>query len=106
MSASCIRIWMTACPLPLIARLRAEPDLCVGDNEPYAGHLPGDAIDRHALQPGRHNTLDRGAAGSDRPAAKTSQHWATRLAPLLEAALVDVDAVQDHLCPTRRPDHG
>ena len=42
---------------PLIARLQAEPDLCIGDNEPYAGHLPGDAIDRHALQPGRQNTL-------------------------------------------------
>ena len=41
----------------LIARLMAEPDLCVGDNEPYAGALPGDAIDRHALQQGRHNTL-------------------------------------------------
>jgi predicted N-formylglutamate amidohydrolase len=42
--------------LPLIARLRAETDLCVGDNEPYSGHLPGDAIDRHALATGRHNT--------------------------------------------------
>nr|MCU0907315.1 N-formylglutamate amidohydrolase [Paracoccaceae bacterium] len=40
---------------PLIARLRAEPDLCVGDNEPYSGHLPGDAIDIHALRPGRPN---------------------------------------------------
>ena len=33
----------------LIARLREEPDLCIGDNEPYAGHLPGDAIDRLSL---------------------------------------------------------
>ena len=41
----------------LIDRLQAEGDLCVGDNEPYAGYLPGDAIDRHALQWGRHNTL-------------------------------------------------
>jgi predicted N-formylglutamate amidohydrolase len=91
--------------LALLARLRAQPDLCVGDNEPYDGHLPGDAIDRHALQAGRHNTLvevrqDLIARPQDQSA------WATRLAPLLEAALVDVDAVQDHLCPTRRPDHG
>ena len=28
----------------LLARLCAQPDLCVGDNEPYDGHLPGDAI--------------------------------------------------------------
>jgi predicted N-formylglutamate amidohydrolase len=74
----------------LLCRLLAEPDLCVGDNEPYAGHLPGDAIDRHALQPGRHNTLielrqDLIAT----PAAQDS--WATRLASLLQAALVDVD---------------
>ncbi len=42
---------------PLIAALATDPTLCVGDNEPYAGHLPGDAIDRHALQTGRLNTL-------------------------------------------------
>ena len=42
---------------PLIARLQAVPGLCVGDNEPYAGYLPDDAIDRHALQMGRHNVL-------------------------------------------------
>ncbi len=42
---------------PLLAGLYAQPDLCVGDNEPYLGHLPGDAIDRHALQTGRLNTL-------------------------------------------------
>ncbi|MEZ5756005.1 MAG: N-formylglutamate amidohydrolase [Paracoccaceae bacterium] len=37
----------------LIEVLRGEADLCVGDNEPYSGHLPGDAIDRHALRQGR-----------------------------------------------------
>ena len=41
----------------LLARLALVPGLCVRDNEPYAGHLPGDSIDRHALQPRRHNTL-------------------------------------------------
>lgn len=70
----------------LIARLRAEPDLCVGDNEPYLGHLPGDAIDRHALTFGRPNTLieirhDLIRKPSDQAA------WADRLAPLLEEAL-------------------
>ena len=42
---------------PLIARLQAVPGLSVGDNEPYHGYLPGDAIDRHALQAGRLNVL-------------------------------------------------
>jgi predicted N-formylglutamate amidohydrolase len=74
----------------LLRRLQAEPDLCVGDNEPYAGHLPGDAIDRHALQPGRHNTLIE--LRQDLIATDAAQdRWAARLAPLLQAALVDVD---------------
>ncbi len=72
--------------LPLIAALAAVPGLCVGDNEPYAGHLPGDAIDRHALQPGRQNTLIevrndliRDAAGQD--------EWARLLARVLQTGL-------------------
>lgn len=70
----------------LIARLREEPDLCIGDNEPYAGHLPGDAIDRHALRPGRHNTLIelRNDLIAD-PAAQAA--WAARLAPVLSEVL-------------------
>lgn len=73
---------------PLLARLRAEPDLCVGENEPYSGHLPGDAIDRHALQSGRPNVLIE--LRHDLIATKAGQHtWADRLAPLLEAALAD-----------------
>ena len=73
----------------LLARLLAEADLCVGDNEPYAGHLPGDAVDRHALQAGRHNTLIelRNDLIAD---AGAQQQWATRLAPLLTSALEDV----------------
>jgi len=73
---------------PLIARLQAEPDLCVGDNEPYSGHLPGDAIDRHALQPGRHNTLIE--LRNDLIATPEAQQaWADRLAGVLTAALAD-----------------
>lgn len=76
----------TRLSLPLIARLQQEPDLCVGDNQPYNGHLPGDAIDRHALVPGRHNTLielrnDLIATPADQVA------WAARLAPILTEVL-------------------
>lgn len=72
--------------LALIARLRAEPDLCVGDNEPYDGHLPGDSIDRHALQRGRLNTLIelRHDLIADEPAQEA---WAARLAPILQEVL-------------------
>ena len=75
---------------PLIARLKAEPNLCVGENEPYHGHLPGDAIDRHALHHGRLNTLvelrnDLISLESDQMA------WGQRLAPILRDALADVE---------------
>ena len=65
--------------------LRHEGDLCVGENEPYAGHLPGDAVDRHALGPGRANALIE--LRHDLITDPVGQHaWAERLAPILEAA--------------------
>ena len=71
---------------PLIALLEAEPDLVVGRNQPYAGHLPGDAIDRHALHHGRHNTLIE--LRNDLIETEAAQEaWGQRLAPLLEQAL-------------------
>lgn len=73
--------------VPLIAALAAA-GICVGDNEPYDGHLDGDSIDRHALAPGRPNVLIElrndliaGAAGQ--------QAWATRLAPVLARVLAE-----------------
>jgi predicted N-formylglutamate amidohydrolase len=40
-------------PLPLLERLRREPRLVVGDNEPYSGRHPADyTIDRHAESAG------------------------------------------------------
>lgn len=73
----------------LIRRLEAEGDLCVGDNEPYHGHLPGDAIDRHALMPGRLNTLIE-VRNDLITSAEAQQDWADRLARLLVAALADL----------------
>jgi predicted N-formylglutamate amidohydrolase len=79
----------------LISRLEREPDLCVGDNEPYSGHLPGDSIDRHALHMGRHNTLIelRNDLIAD---AGAQRDWAQRLAPLIRSALDDVTKGQGH----------
>jgi predicted N-formylglutamate amidohydrolase len=40
-------------PLRLLERLRAEPGLVVGDNEPYSGRHPADyTVDRHAESAG------------------------------------------------------
>jgi predicted N-formylglutamate amidohydrolase len=74
---------------PLVARLRSDADLCVGENEPYAGHLPGDAIDRHAISTGRLNTLIE--VRNDLIADEVGQaQWAERLALHLKGALTDV----------------
>lgn len=75
----------TRLALPLIDRLRAE-GIATGDNEPYSGHLEGDAIDRHALQPGRPNVLIE--VRNDLIAAEAGQiAWADRLAPILDETL-------------------
>ena len=69
---------------PLLALLR-KTGLTVGDNEPYSGHLPGDAVDRHALAHGRPNALIE--LRNDLIAASDGQsEWAARLALLLEEA--------------------
>jgi len=71
--------------LPLIDRLRVA-GYVTGDNEPYAGHLDGDAIDRHALAPGRPNVLIE--VRNDLISDKAGQQlWAERLAPILVEAL-------------------
>lgn len=71
---------------PMLARLRAEPDLCVGDNQPYGGHLPGDAIARHAIAHQRPNILIELRSDLIETEAQ-QQAWANRLAPMLRDAL-------------------
>ncbi len=68
---------------PLLARLRQENDLCVGENEPYGGHLPGDAIARHAIAYERPNVLIE--LRNDLIETPEQQaRWAARLAPILQ----------------------
>lgn len=77
--------WDQRLSRPLLDILRAEDDLCVGENQPYPGHLPGDAVDRHALTPGRPNALIE--LRHDLITDPVGQHaWAERLAPMLEEA--------------------
>lgn len=75
---------------PLLARLQGALDTPVGDNEPYGGHLPGDAIDQHALQHGRPNVLLE--VRQDLITESVGQtHWATLIAPHLETARQDAN---------------
>jgi predicted N-formylglutamate amidohydrolase len=70
----------------LVKRLQQEPDLFVGDNEPYSGSLAGDSVDRHALHHGRLNALIE--IRHDLIDTEEGQlQWAKRLAPILEQAL-------------------
>ena len=67
---------------PLIAALRAEGDLVVGDNEPYAGALANDCMYRHASRRGLAHALIEirqdliGDAGG-------AEAWAARLARIV-----------------------
>ncbi len=73
---------------PLLRRLRAETDLCVGENKPYTGHMPGDALARHALAEGRPSVLLE--IRNDLIETPEQQRaWAARLAPHLTAALAE-----------------
>ncbi len=73
---------------PLFAALAADPELVVGDNEPYAGWLKGDTIDRHATARGLPNVLvelrqDLIAARAD------AEGWGDRLAAMLAPIIAD-----------------
>jgi predicted N-formylglutamate amidohydrolase len=84
---------------PLIAALNANPllqeeaqqrgePLCIGDNAPYIGYFPGDAIDTHATPQGRANVLiELRSDLIETPAAQ--RHWAGLLAPILEQTLTE-----------------
>jgi predicted N-formylglutamate amidohydrolase len=83
---------------PLLAALRAEPDLVVGDNEPYAGWLEGDAIDRHATKAGLPNVLIELRQDLIDTQAR-AEAWADRLANMLEPILARVGAADGAALP-------
>lgn len=70
----------------VIEELKREDAFCTGVNQPYTGHLPGDAIETHATKPGRPNTLVE--LRNDLIAEHSGQHaWAGHLARILPRAL-------------------
>lgn len=79
---------------PLLAQLRRDPALVVGDNEPYSGHLPGDTMDRHGIVPGRPHILIE--LRNDLIADEAGQiAWGRRLAKDLIAAATCLKETQD-----------
>lgn len=67
---------------PLIDALAAEPDICVGDNEPYHGALEGDTMFRHGTMRGlRHVLIELRQDLIETPGQQIA--WARRLAPML-----------------------
>lgn len=74
---------------PLLDMLSVLPGLCVGDNQPYSGHLPGDTLDRHGVQTRRPHILIE--LRNDLIVTQAEQTaWGERLAPLLRTALEHV----------------
>jgi predicted N-formylglutamate amidohydrolase len=72
--------------LPLLAALRADPALVVGDNEPYDGALEGDSMCRHATARGLAHALievRQDLIAADAEAARWGEKLATLLEPLL-----------------------
>jgi len=70
---------------PLIGLLQGVLASPVGDNAPYAGFFPGDAMSQHAHIPGRPNVILE--IRQDLITHADGQaHWAQLLAPHLEAA--------------------
>lgn len=72
---------------PMIEGCKAQ-GWCVGDNAPYFGYFPGDAIDTHATPHARPNVLIEVRQDLIADAAGQAL-WAERLAPILEQALAD-----------------
>ena len=69
----------------LIERCRAR-GWVTGDNQPYAGHLDGDSVDRHALAQGRPNILIEVRNDLIADAAGQAE-WAGHLAGVMDGLL-------------------
>lgn len=84
-------------PVPLIAALRREPGLIVGENEPYDGALAGDCLDRHARVAGLPHVLIEVRQDLIAEAIGVAA-WTERLGLVLTEALAapDLDIVKHY----------
>lgn len=83
--------------LPLLASLRAEDGLIVGDNEPYSGALPHDTMWRHGSERGLAHALIEIRQDLIADEAGVSE-WVARLAPML-AELNRLDGIHEFAPP-------
>jgi predicted N-formylglutamate amidohydrolase len=81
----------------LLAALRRETGLCVGDNEPYDGALKGDTMYAHCSMNGLAHGLIEVRQDLIADAAGIA-HWTNRLAPVIDALnhVADMHDVQYH----------
>lgn len=71
---------------PLISALQSEPDIMVGDNQPYSGQLRGDCMHRHGTERGFPHVLIE--VRNDLIASAQGQRdWADRLGRVLSPLL-------------------
>ncbi|MGL4812759.1 MAG: N-formylglutamate amidohydrolase [Beijerinckiaceae bacterium] len=97
-------------PVPFLHALAREPDLVVGDNEPYDGALKGDTIDRHCTRDGLASLLievRQDLMANDADAARWGEKLAALLRPLLDDPVLRVPnayvsraAGRVHVAPT------
>ncbi len=75
--------------LPFIQNLRLLGDVCVGNNEPYSGGLPGDTLNVHGLNRGLPHLLIefRSDLIEDGDGQKA---WAEKIIPALNAAIASL----------------
>ena len=79
---------------PLMGRLRAHPDLVIGDNQPYSGSLPGDTMWTYGVRRGLAHILIE--VRNDLIATAAGQaEWADLLAPAVRGAVADMFATGD-----------
>ena len=72
--------------MPLLERLRREPDITVGDNEPYSGELENDTLYRHGTMNGLPHVLIE--VRQDLIGDKAGiERWAARLKGVLDDAI-------------------
>lgn len=98
----CGVLWDADPRLPdlLIERLRGDPSLVVGDNEPYDGALAGDTMYRHGTRRGLAHAIVE--IRQDLIAeAEEAASWADRLVPILREAMARPDLAEPRLHGSR-----
>jgi len=77
-------------PVPLMEKLRANPDICIGENEPYAGGFHGDTMYIHATKHNHPHVLIE-IRNDLIDTEQGQQHWVEILADPLREIVEDLE---------------